>query len=754
MVGVIAVASLIVLALLLLHTGFVQNRVLQWSVGELERRFDLDLTAESLRFNLVTRRVVMRNVRLTAVGHRDDPFFTASRVTVRLPWAAYRGRLHFEEIGVEDGAVTVFRDADGVSNLPPGRGPARDPEAPPRRLDVRGLTVRNLDFSYRDAQRDIEILAPQIRTDFTYEAGRGASGPMAIEQPLLVRVGARRSDIQPVQAQVVFDGSNVELAGMNLDTIEGNFVVDGEITRVLDGPILDLAFTGTADIEQGARWATPPIHLAGTASVEATMTGPPTEFVLDSHVVAPGAEVGLERNVRIDAESRLTPDGIAVSRSTITPAAGGEVRATADVPFGDDAPWWIEAEWRGLEAASAFRLAEVTPLPFGAALAGHARIARQPGEPFSLRVQNVSAPRDRPGAAPLEGTVDFLVSGNRWQADQRHRMGATRVAGPVGGVWNREDVVRSTFEGTLDVETADVGEAARHAALFGLTTPALVRNASGPMEATVTLDGTFTEPRFIGTAQSPGVQFPPVGTVAFSAEFDASERALSATDVDATIRSGPLGPGSRLLGHVHADLVTRRLAGEFTLDASARDLMTGVPDALRLEGPLSAVAVLGGTVDAPDIAVDVTGRDLTLAGQIMDSLDVRARVIDDGITVDSLRVRQDGGVLEATGRYDWETETFTADVTGQDLLWRGGLARLGDAEVRFGLRFAGSGPVDRPVGEGAIEFAVAGDIAGALVDRGVATVRLNGETALVTAHVPQLGALLTASFVPRQPFTY
>ena len=52
-----------------------------------------------------------------------------------------------------------------------------DPNAPPRRIDVRGLTVRNLDFAYRDLQRDSEVSAQHVRTDLTYAVGQGAHLP-------------------------------------------------------------------------------------------------------------------------------------------------------------------------------------------------------------------------------------------------------------------------------------------------------------------------------------------------------------------------------------------------------------------------------------------------------------------------------------------------------------------------------------------------------------------------------------------------
>ena len=380
--------------------------------------------------------------------------------------------------------MTITRDANDISNLPPGRG-RRDPNAPARRIDIRGLKVRAFDFLYRDYRRDVEIRAPGVRTALVYELGDGAAGPFAIERGVAVRVRQRRVTIEPVQGRMVFDGSNVELADVGLNTSEGTFTMGGDIDRALDRPTLNLQFKGTTDLGRATTWTTPPVPVAGSATIEATMTGAPSAFVLDAHVVARDANVGRERGVAIDAQARLTPSGIAVSRSTITPATGGEIHATADVPFGAQTAWWVEADWRGLDAASAFRLANVSPLPFGAALAGTARIDRAPGEPFRLELHNVAAPRAARGTAPLEGEVEFFIAGTRWRANQRHRMGATFVEGRIGGVWNRQAATRSTFEGDLTVRTGNVGEAARYAALFGLETPAIVRNSRGPMDANV-----------------------------------------------------------------------------------------------------------------------------------------------------------------------------------------------------------------------------------------------------------------------------
>ncbi len=447
-ISAIAVVLFVIVVVLFLHTNAIQSRVLSWSIGEVERRFDLDLSAEDLHYNLALRRVVLTNVRLAAVGHRDNPFFTANAVSVKLPWAAYRGILRFDDVAVDRGVVTITRDVNDMSNLPPGRG-RRDPNAPARRIDVRGLTVAELDFLYRDNRRDVEIRAPGVRTALTYEMGEGAAGPFSIDDGVAVRVRERRVAIEPVQGRMVFDASNVELENVRLNTSEGAFLMRGTIDRALDRPTLNLQFKGTTDLARATKWTTPPVPIQGPATIEATMTGAPSRFVLDAHVASTGAEIGGEQNVSLDAQTRMTPDVITVSRSTITPRTGGEIRATAEVPFGQQSPWWVKAEWRGLDAATAFRLSNVSPWPFGAALAGTARIDRAPGEPFRLELHNVSTPRAARGTAPLEGDVEFFIAGNRWRANQRSRVGATIVEGRIGGIWNRQQAKQSTFEGDL-----------------------------------------------------------------------------------------------------------------------------------------------------------------------------------------------------------------------------------------------------------------------------------------------------------------
>lgn len=743
------VVALVALVLIALHTAPVQRRLLDLSIRELERRFNLTLSSDRLDFNLVTRRVEMTNVRLSAAGHGDAPFFTATTVLVKLPWAVFRGRLRFDEIAVTGGTFAVVRDAAGVSNLPGGRGTS-NPDAPTRRLDIAGLRIDTLDFSYLDLGRDIEIRAPRIRTALERtQLTTPPSGPFGIDGEMLVRVRQTATRFKPVAGTMAFTGSDVILTDLTLDSHEGSFLLGGQVTRVLDRPTLDLTFKGTADIANATQWAPSPIHVDGSGAIDATIKGAPTAFALEARVTVPDGEVGTERNVAITALAQLTPSSLHVPESTIRPRTGGAITATVDLPFGAGTAWAIDATWRDLDAATAFRLAEVRPLPFGAALAGTARISRAANEPFALAARNTSTPRQFPGTAPLAGEVDFRIAGNRWSARQQHRMGSTRVDGDLGGVWNRAAAARSTFEGDLDVQSGDLGEAARYAELFGFALPDIVTGASGPLEADVALSGTFTEPRFTGALRSDGVTLPSLGSTAVTATFDAWRRGVSATNVNARIGT------ASARGDVNADLVSRALTGRFDVEApSVAEMLTGMPDAFRLEGPLSATATLAGTVDAPDIAITATGANLTLAGQPVTGITADVHVIEGGLRIDALTVNQGDGALKAAGRYLWGPRSFELDASGQGLQWRGTLARLGDAHVGLNLALKAAGTIDRPVGGAEIRFDVSEGLAGEIIDRGTINVRLTGDDAVITGHVPALGALINATVTPRAPYNY
>ena len=213
-------------------------------------------------------------------------------------------------------------------------------------------------------------------------------------------------------------------------------------------------------------------------------------------------EVGRERGVRIDADARLTPNGIAVSRSHDSP--GDRRRDSCD---GRRAV--RRADRRGgsrpTGAASTppprSGSPKCRPLPFGAALTGTARLDRAPGEPFRLELHNI-VDAARRARAPRRSTAtssssSTAIAGARTRAIAWARpssRGASAALESPGGE-------RSTFEGDLiaSYRRRRRGRALRRALRTG--DAGIVRDARGPLDANVTMGGIFTAPRFVGRAR-------------------------------------------------------------------------------------------------------------------------------------------------------------------------------------------------------------------------------------------------------------
>ena len=228
--------------------------------------------------------------------------------------------------------------------------------------------------------------------------------------------------------------------------------------------------------------------------------------------------------------------------------------------------------------------------------------------------------------------------------------------------------------------------------------------------------------------------------------------ALHATDIEATVApTGALGPGrTNIRGNVSADLASRGLSGQFALDTpSAADL---------LERPARGVAprgTVGGDRDlgrhrrcSRGASPRSHGSGLSLSGQPIDSIDAKTRVVDGGVTVESLTLRQGkarfarrGGTPGRTAPTPWTSPARTCNGGAR---WRGWATR----RPASGSSSLAAGDIDHPTGVGVIEFAVAGGLAGELIDKGIANVRLDGESARVTGTIPSLGAFINATIQP------
>jgi outer membrane protein insertion porin family len=738
------VVGLIVAVLLAIHTPWARNRALTFA-SDFVQRYNLVLEAKSLGYNALTRRITLTDVRLAAKGHEQRPFLVASRIEVQLPWMVYRRRFAIDHLEITKGIVDIHRDENNVTNLPPGSN--RPTPEQPRRIDIRGLTLRGLDVQFTDAARNWAVKIPGIESELL-NTPVGAKGNFGVRGELSFRLRERTMTMAPFETVMTFDGSNVMIEEARLSSSEIDAFIAGPITRVLDSPSLDLTLKGSVNLDKAMRWVPPPpVPVSGMATIEGTIKGPARNFATDLQVVSNTLAVGRERHLDLAGPIRVTFDAFSGHDLVITPKSEGAIRAKFTVPWGRGAISTASAEWSGLDSHAALRLANVDPQKFSAALEGSGTFTF--GEPRRFTIVNRSTGRIAPGTVPMTGTITATIVGDDYSYDHDHAFPGFTFEGQMKGRINRGAATLSTMSGPAHARVSDVATAVRSIETLGFPVATIMHDVRGGLDAPMTLGGSYRYPEIETKVAGDAVILPLIGEVRASASVVASTRNADITAID--LRRGT----AAITGDVRADITKRMWTGSLHVEApNSEELQEQIPAAWRVTGPLSADAILGGTFDAFQLDTVINGRALTWAGQAIDRVTAKAVVTGDAIDVSSLQLFQGAGFLDGRVRYEWETGAYAANLKGDRLSWRGSLLSPNDTQAIFAIQFDGAGTTAHPKGKASIDFALAGGDAGTLIGAGDATAVLDGDQAHVVARLPEIGALINADVSTASPYDY
>ena len=741
----VAIATVaIVVALLAIHTPWARGRAMTWA-SDFLIGYDLSLRANDLSYNAATRRITLTGVRLAAKGHDERPFLVADRIQVKLPWVVFRRRFAVDHLEIDNGIVDIFRDANGVVNLPPGStGPT--PETP-RRLDIRGLTLRALDVQYTDTVGNWGVKVPKIESTLV-DSALGAEGAFAVRGPLEVRLRERTMTIAPFETVMTFDGSNVSLKDARLVSSELNAFLSGPINRVLDSPQLDLSLTGTIDIANAAKWVPPPpVPVSGLATIAGTIKGPTRDIVTTLALASNTLAVGREQNLVLRGPVLVTFESFSGTQLSIVPGSGGEILANFNVPWGGASVSKADASWQGLDAQTALDMANVSPQPIGAAFAGSGTF--EFGEPRRFAITNRATGRSKRNHVPMTGTVRATIVGDDYRYDHDHRFPGFAFEGRMAGRINRTTALLSTMTGPAHARVSDVAEASRSLATLGFPVPEIASEVHGAVDLPMTLGGSYLLFEVDTQVSGEAVDLPIIGRVSASAHVVADTKRADISEV--ALRRGT----ASITGSAVANITDSTWTGSFAVDAPhAEELQADVPEAWRVIGPVHATATLGGTFDVYTLDTAITGSALTWAGQPIDRAAAKAMVTGEAIDVTSLELRQGSGFLDGRVRYGWATGAYTASLKGDRLTWQGTVLAPNDTQALFSLQFDGAGTTAQPRGQARVDFSLTGGKAGTLIGAGELTADLLGDQARVVARLPSIGALVNADIATASPYDY
>lgn len=752
-------AAVVALAALLVALSFTPPAARwgrDWIVRQAARLWELDLAASRLRVNLLTRRAELDDVRLSAPGHADEPFFTARRVAVTLPWAVFRGRFRLNSLEVDAGRVLLVREGGALVNLPPPSGKA--PPEVPRRLDVRGLQVRGLAVDYVDRTGDIEVSVADLTTALDARDVRiftGASGTVRASG-MRVRVGRQSTRSGPIEGRMAFDGSTVSLQALTVPLPEARVTVDGRINRVLDDTRFALTLAGTFDVASIAAWTPPPVPVGGSGTFEGTFEGPFGGYELKaaftSDTLAIGRATGLPLTGTLSVTSpRLVvePFAIAIPASSVSPRRGS-VDGRFSYAFGGAGPTSLAASFRDLDLDVALAAYDRDPLSFAAWLQGAVTLDRDtPQAPMRLRATGTSAALARPDRVAVDGRWAATLDRERWRVEHDHRLlDAARAHGTVE--WPAaEDSAAATLSGPLTLEITDVGPVIRAARRSGINLSESLVTLQGPAHGTLEMAGSLAQLVIRGQVASSALVLPHGAPGTADADIVYDGDTLSAS------RFAVGTPGGRVTGAVTMEMEPGRLAGAF--EATSDDLQAlAAPFALPgvLTGTARATGTIGGTSAVPDVPFELRTSAMQFDQQPLGTLEMDGRLLGTLVDVSRLALDQSPGVATGKGRIDYETSAYDVSLEGRDLRWAGPFPGLPFEAVTASLAFAGAGTLSEPGGSGTLAVTPVGgtyaDLVGSVDVRG----QFAGGALQLSAFAPKLRTLAQGSVVPTTPYAF
>jgi outer membrane protein assembly factor BamA len=571
----IGAAGAMLLVLLAAHTLPGRALVLRRVVEALRTSYGIELSAESLSYNLLTLSAELRGIRVAAVHTPAEPFAAADALALSFGARTLFGDVAVTRLSIASPRIDIRRRGDGTDNLPrvsSGQPNSASLALPPIRVD-------GLDVSFQQASTSLAMRGAALQLT-SAQSGRIAATVKA-QHGLTVTVGGRTIDLDAAAVTVDLERERLGLRELTASRRGGTLHASGSITLRGDASHVDVTARGSLELD--SLWemndeAGPPM---GQVEVTARATGPLSE-----------PTIAFESNTRSLAWSGMQVSevrarggyrGGELSLNSVTlGVAGGRVDAHGAISL-DDArrSSRIEARWTNIDAR---RIPAVASLEETISKSGTAVVEwRDDGTSSSPRF-DVTATT---GVVVSGRTTPIVVHGSS-QGDRWHVKAAADDPNVVDATATADidlDSRRwraSTIVGRVVLRTTDLPAVVRQAQTFGVPAGLDPMTAAGTIDVDATIDGT------LGAVRSTGRIVGRAVTLA----------GLPRLDLDASFGM---------------DVARKISTGTFRVLAPVLESATFVATSgVTLGGCLIAAGTWSGPLSDPGVEATVTGRDLTI----------------------------------------------------------------------------------------------------------------------------------------------
>lgn len=733
------------MVLALVHTPVVRRWVVAAALMQLESRFGIEGRVERIDYNLLSLTARIDGLQLAALA-RQEPFFEADQVRLDLPWSAVMAKLAVDSLEVTRPRFSVVQAADGTSNLPAveSTAPASDPPGA-LSMPIRRMTVRDLELSFVDRQRDRSLLARGI-TVALQPAESGASGSLTVTEPVRIEWGGRESRIDRLGGGLSFDGQGFGLDEVTVSAPEGSATISGRIESLFSEPSGALDFVGNVDVGRSVQWIAADAGAAGAMTLSGRAEGPLGGLTVAASLSAEDLSWRSFESISLGAALIISAFGAEVESLTLG-MGPGVLEASGRLDFADGtSDNRATVEVRDLDIAALLDGFEVeTPIPLQSLLRGRVNTTWTNAGPatIDLTLEAQTRPAADGAASALSGDVGLEIGSGQWELTLDQRVGdAINLSARAEGTLSSEDLAQSSLTGQLGIDAENLPRAWR---LFEADRQ--VERADlvgGAARADLTLSGTFDAPRLAGTIVARSMQYGAVGPVDLDVALDADRKQARIDTLDAR-----LGP-NRLQADGRVNLTNRDVEGRIRANVDDISVLgLTLPPQWRPTGSMAVTTTVEGQWPSLVVHGEVEASNVWAAGQTFEQVAARARLDRGVVVVERLEGTQADGQFRLSGRYEPATGEYSGEVSGQNLSVRPVAARdvaQPSLPLTAALDFelSGSGSLTDARGEGQITLS---DVAwnDRPLGRVVTELELADEALVLNTSVPDLMTTVRAT---------
>jgi outer membrane protein assembly complex protein YaeT len=690
----------ITLVLLLVHMRFVKQKILYSILHNLEKTQGIQLSVGSFDYNLLNLRFTLKQVVLQSQEDRPfSPVFQAERIKVNIPLSLIlKRRLRIQNLEVINPKIHIQIDQDGKHNLPFQTGPNKSRQVPIQLPEfiINRLVFQNAEVQFSDERQNLSIGLSEGWMRVNWQGKGIHSLLLETLQPGFVEYLDESYSLEKLMIRAAVGYGAVDIKELILNLAGNEFELSG---RIMDFASLDFEgnLNGHLDLDRIRPLLNTDGLFLGKVDFRSELKGPLKAMAAQVHLKSEDLSIGPFDKVDASAELSWRDDSLQILSLDLKERRGEFHGYGSLHPLSWDKGNHLKTEWKGLDVEILSNFFH-SPYPFSSYTAGFVDVSWK-----GLSLNDITGECDI-RFSPKNGK-DKLAKGT----PVKGRIFAKADSGKISITFQNVSVLEASLQGkfVLSSETLS-GNFSLETKNIGKLMPTVLASSESLKEENIQrldldgqifvsgeLEGTTRNPTIRLNAKSEGLEILKAkgirlnGTILFDSH-SVDVESLQVQDGEGKIEitgTYPLKPSGKAMRFDVSgeDLALERIFGLLGLRMPAT-------------GTVGINSVIEGNKQSPGVRLKLIVSDPFLCEERFERLEATAHYRSGKVILDSLRVSNSSGHLEASGFYEILSKEFDIRLSADGMFLQGiKVSEYSEVlKAKVDIDFTANGTLEKP----------------------------------------------------------